>query len=259
MELEHKLGLVLSGGGAKGAAHIGVIKAMQERGIRPTIVSGTSAGAIIGAMYCGGYDAEVMLDFFSNTPIFRPSYYTWKKPGIINSEVFKQVFLKLFPDNSFEKLNLPLHIVATDITLARQKVFSSGELITPLLASASFPVLFAPLEIGDSLFSDGGILNNFPTDLIRQDCMTLIGVNIEHIDPINKNELKSTFSVMQRIFSIGTRFNSLIKYQDCDIVIAPSKLNKYRTFDMYKIMEMYELGYSEACKTFDNLDLTQIV
>ena len=144
MGAQHKVGLVLSGGGIKGAAHIGMLKALKKHNIEPTIVAGTSAGAIVGAMYTANLDEETMLDYFTGTGIFNPVNYTWKKPGLINTDALEKVLLKIFPENSFEALHRPLHIVATLITLARQKVFSSGELVKPLLASACFPVVFAP-------------------------------------------------------------------------------------------------------------------
>ena len=252
MDIEHDLGLVLSGGGAKGAAHIGVLKAMEERNIVPTIVSGTSAGAIVGALYCNGISSEEILDIFLNTSVFRPSFYTWRKPGVLDIKPLAKVLQPHFKVDSFEALKYPCYVVTTDITEAKERVFSRGPLIQRILASACFPGLFAPIEIGDSLYSDGGILNNFPTEPIHQKCKKLIGVNIQHIDPIEKNELKSTFGVVQRVYSISTRFASISKYQNCNIVIAPKKLNKFNTFDMYKIQKMYEIGYEDACKQLDD-------
>lgn len=252
MNREHELGLVLSGGGAKGAAHIGVLKAMEERGIEPSIVSGTSAGAIVGALYCNGLSSKEILDIFLNTSIFRPSFYTWRKPGVLNIGPLAKVLEPHFEEDSFESLKRPCFIVATDITKARQRVFSKGPLIQSILASACFPGLFAPIEIDDSLYSDGGILNNFPTEPIIQKCDRLIGVNIQHIDAIGKKELKTTFGVVQRVYSISTRFASIAKYKGCDVVIAPPKLNKFNTFDMYKIKSMYEIGYEHACTVFDS-------
>ena len=254
MEADHDLGLVLSGGGAKGVAHIGVLKAMEERNIKPSIVAGTSAGAIVGSLYCAGYSPDEMFEFFTTTSVFRPAYYTWKKPGFFDSQALNKVLLEKFKENTFESLDKPLYIVATDITAARQKVFSRGELVKPILASSSFPVLFAPIEIEESLFADGGILNNFPTEPIRQQCKKLIGVNVQHISPTDKSKLKNVFNVFQRIYSISTRFSSVAKYQECDLVIAPHKLNDFNTFDMYKLKKMYDIGYEEACKIFDELE-----
>jgi len=255
MQEDHQLGLVLSGGGAKGAAHAGVLKALEERNIRPDVVSGTSAGAIVGALYCAGTSSDEILELFTKTSLFKPSYYTWKKPGLLNMNVFGKVLEPYFPDDNFEALEIPCYIVATDITNASQVVFSEGPLISRILASACFPIVFAPLEIDGKLYADGGILNNFPTEPIRQSCRKLIGVNIQHIDPVGIEDLNSTFVVAQRIYSISTRFASVSKYQNCDVVIAPPELNDYNTFDMYKIEKMYKIGYDAACEQLDKIDL----
>ena len=251
MQEEFELGLTLSGGGAKGAAHIGVLKAMEERGIKADIVSGTSSGAIVGSLYCNGLKADEILDFYLNTPIFRPSYYTWKKPGLLNTDGLAKILEPLFEIDSFESLQIPLHIVATDLIKARQKIFSSGILIKAILASSSFPGIFAPIEFLDTIYVDGGVLNNFPTEIIEHKCKKQIGVNVQHIESVDKANLTSSFSVLQRVFSISTRLSSISKYHNCDLIIAPEKLAKYNTFDMFKLKKMYEIGYEEASIKLD--------
>jgi len=258
MDTEYDIGLVLSGGGAKGAAHIGALKAMEERNITASIVSGTSAGAIVGALYCNGYTSDEILDLFLHTSVFRPSFYSWRKPGVLNINPLGKVLEPYFEEDTFESLKKPCYIVSTDITHAKQRVFSKGPLIQSILASACFPGIFAPVEIGDSLYSDGGILNNFPTEPLLHKCRKIIGVNIQHISQVDKKDLRSTFGVVQRVYSISTRFSSVAKYQDCDLVIAPPELNKFNTFDMYKIKKMYDVGYENACKEFDK-NMNQIV
>jgi len=251
MPRKFQFGLTLSGGGAKGAAHIGVLKAIEERGIKIEVVSGTSAGAIVGALFCNGYSSDEIFDFYSSTPIFRPGYYTWKKPGILNTEAMGKILEPMFGEDSFDTLKIPLFVVATDIEKARVKVFHEGSLVRSVLASSSFPGVFAPLVVDDVLYSDGGILNNFPVDVIRQDCEQLIGVNVRDIDIVDKSRLKSTFSLIQRVIAISTRSNSLMKYHDCDVIIAPPKLAKFTACDMYKMKKMYTIGYDEASFQLD--------
>ena len=251
MTKKNQFGLTLSGGGAKGAAHIGVLKAIEERNIKIGVVSGTSAGAIVGSLFCNGYSSDEILDFYSSTPIFRPGYYTWKKPGILNTDALGKVLEPMFEKDSFEALQIPLSVVATDIERARVKVFNEGPLTRAVLASSSFPGVFAPVLIDEVLYSDGGILNNFPVDLIRQRCETLIGVNVRDIAVVDKKSLRSTFSLIQRVIAISTRSNSLLNYHDCDVVIAPPELSKFTTFDMFKMKKMYKIGYESACKQLD--------
>src|SRR5690606_12969203 len=167
---KYKYGLCLSGGGVRGLAHVGVIQAMQERGMEASVVSGTSAGAIVGALYAQGMTPDEMLDFFYHTEIFRWSNYTWFKPGLIDTDKFYGIFKKHMPEDDFESLSKELFVVTTDILHGKPRVFSEGPLIKPVLASAAFPVVLSPVEIEGVLYSDGGIVNNFPIELIRDKC-----------------------------------------------------------------------------------------
>ena len=109
------IGLVLSGGGVRAAAHIGVIKALEEHGIFPTHISGTSAGAIVGALYAHGYTCDEMMLFFKNVPILDLKKYAINKPGFFDSEKYYSIFSKYFPIDDFSSLKKHLVITATDI------------------------------------------------------------------------------------------------------------------------------------------------
>ena len=130
MKLEHlkkkNLGLVLSGGGVKGIAHIGVIKSLNERDIYPDIVSGVSAGAIVGALYANAIATSDMLLFFKETPLFKYNFFTFNKPGLFNTEKYHSFFSKYFKKNTFKDLEKTLYVTATDLQSGAPKVFSSG-------------------------------------------------------------------------------------------------------------------------------------
>ena len=159
-----KTGIVLSGGGIKGMAHLGLIKALQEAGIRFDCIAGSSAGALTGALIAAGYSPEESLEFFKSTPIFSIYYYSTSKPGILDSEKFRPVFEKYFPQDAFDVLQRPLHVTTTNLETGAWEVHHSGELINVLLASASLPPVFAPMLIDGALHADGGIMNNFPVE-----------------------------------------------------------------------------------------------
>ena len=108
-------GIVLSGGGVRGLAHIGVIKALEENGIYPTYITGASAGAIVGTFYAAGYPCEEILDFFHSTSMFSINNYTYRKPGLLDTDKFYKIFKKYFPEDRFEALKKSLYISATDI------------------------------------------------------------------------------------------------------------------------------------------------
>ena len=136
------IGLVLSGGGVRGMAHIGLIQALEEHGISALTVSGSSIGALVGALYANGNSVEDMLSLFKETPLFRYNFLTIVKPGFINTDRYFDVFKGYFPENSFDALERRLTVVATNLQKGELRYFSEGELIPPLLASAALPPVF---------------------------------------------------------------------------------------------------------------------
>ena len=150
------IGLVLSGGGMRGIAHVGAIKALEEFGIFPTHIAGSSAGAIVGALYAYGYDSNAILDFFKSVQLFDITKYALGKPGFIDAEKFYPVFKNLIKTDNFSALQRQLSVTATNILNGNLTIFTSGELIKPVLASAAFPGVFAPVKIKKSYYIDGG-------------------------------------------------------------------------------------------------------
>ena len=241
-------GLVLSGGGARGAAHIGAIKALEEFGISPTHVSGTSAGAIVGALYAAGVNWPEILNFFKTISIFQTTRYARNKPGFINSEKFYDDLKVFFPKDSFDALEKALFITAANVIDGSLKVFSKGQLIKPIIASASFPGVFTPTEINGKFYIDGGTINNFPVEPLKKDCDKIIGVYVNPLKKISIKDLKHSYSVVERAYKIKVASESMSKFSDCDLVINPQELINYGTFGMSSIDEIFKLGYT-ATKT----------
>lgn len=245
------VGLVLSGGGIRGVAHIGAIKALEESGIYPTHIAGTSAGAVVGALYAADIGWAEMLDFFKTVPVFHTKNITLRKPGFIDSEKFYHDFMKLLPENDFKALKKSLFVTATDVIKGTLKVFDSGEVIGPVLASASFPGIFTPTKIGQSYYIDGGVLNNFPVEPLQPYCDCVIGVYVNPLRKIKSTDLKHSFNVLERAFKIKLAADSIAKFGHCDFVICPEELNKYATFNMRGIDTIFDLGYKSAKKDIE--------
>jgi len=131
---QKKIGLVLSGGGVRGMAHIGVIKAMEEFGLEAKIVSGSSVGALIGALYANGNSVLDMMRFFKETPLFKYNFFALAKPGLIDTERYINIFKAYFPHDNFADLKKELHVVATNLEQGEEEFITTGELIKPLLA-----------------------------------------------------------------------------------------------------------------------------
>ncbi len=246
------IGLVLSGGGSRGVAHIGAIKALEEHGIYPTHVSGSSAGAIVGALYTYGYHWEHILEFFRSIQILNIKKYAIGKPGFIDAEKFYPEFNRYLKEDHFSALKKPLAITATNILSAKLEVFTDGELIKPILASAAIPGVFAPVKIKDSYYVDGGVLNNFPVESLRSKCDILIGSYVNGIEDITIEDLKHSHNVIERAFRLKSVKEDYIKFRDCDLVISPKALSKYATFDKKHIDDIFKIGYNATKEALTN-------
>jgi NTE family protein len=247
-------GLVLSGGGVRGMAHIGAIKALEEHGIYPSHIAGASVGAIVGALYAGGYSCDEMVAFFKKTSLFSINNYAYQKPGLIDTDKFYKIFLKQFPEDRFESLKLKLFVSATNIVAGKNKIFEKGQLIHTILASAAFPVVLSPLMIDGTLYADGGITNNFPVEPLQVHCDQIIGSYVSPLKKIRPADLNSSMSVLDRAFSIGMVSMSEQKFQFCDLLFIPPTLNKFATFSKSHIDEIYKIGYSEARKKLETYE-----
>ncbi|MCB1009432.1 MAG: patatin-like phospholipase family protein [Acidobacteria bacterium] len=237
---------MLSGGGIRGLAHVGVLKALAEEGVRPEAVSGTSSGAIVGALFGAGYSAEEMLEFFVEKSPFRLSKLALGKPGFFDTAKVYDDFREYFPDDSFESLSLPLFVTATDLVEARRVVFSSGPLIRPVLASSSVPFVFTPTEIDGRLYADGGILDNFPVDPLSDLCDLRIGSYASPLRDVDRKSLTSTISVSQRSFEIGMHSASRRRFGECDLVVCPPELARFTPFETKAMRECLDIGYRAA-------------
>tara|TARA_Y100001933_G_scaffold265045_1_gene334626 strand:+ start:1055 stop:1894 length:840 start_codon:yes stop_codon:yes gene_type:complete len=252
--LENKsIGLVLSGGGVRGMAHIGLIKAMRELDIEAEVVSGTSIGALVGALYANGNSVEEMLDFFKKTPLFQYSFFTINKPGFIDTERYTKIFKNFFPADSFESLGRPLYIVATDLLRGKETVFNKGELIKPLLASAALPPVFSPVDIGDVLYADGGIMNNFPKEYVDDKTEFVIGSNVSITTPLQKKDLRNSIQLTGRVTSLMIHASNDEKLQQCDLFIQPKGLEKIGVLDKKGIENAFNIGYEHGSRVLEKM------
>lgn len=238
-----KTGLVLSGGGVRGVAHIGAIKALEEHGIYPSHIAGTSAGAIVGALYAVGHTWEDILDFFKTTQIFSINNYARSKPGFVDTEKFYERLKFYLPEDNFASLKTPLYVTATNLLDGTLKVFHHGELIKPILASAAVPGLFAPVLFKNGYYVDGGTLNNFPVDLLKMHCDQIIGVYVNPFEKMKMADLKHAHNVLERAYHIMVANETILKFNDCDLLIRPDRMAEFSMFSLKNIATLFELGY----------------
>lgn len=245
------IGLVLSGGGYRGIAHAGALKAFEEVGIFPTHISGVSAGALVGALYAAGYSPEDILAFFKKVKIFEFNRYARNKPGWLDTDTFRSFLLSYFPKDSFKQLHKQLFVTTTDLLKGKIKVFRSGTLIKPLLASASFPGVFSPVAIENGFYADGGILDNFPIDPV-QDCSNIYGIYVSPISIMKTSEFKHSYDVINRALHLRMNAASEAKFSACDIVVYPEELSKYNLFNAKYADELFEIGYTQTLQVLQD-------
>ena len=236
------LGLVLSGGGTRGFAHLGAIKALEELGYKPTMISGASAGAIAGAFYCYGYSPDEIFEIIIKTNVFKIVRPALNSRGLLKLDVVEDVLLEYLPENDFESLKIPLFVAATNLVKGHITFFSKGELIKPVIASSCVPLIFTPIAIEEEVYVDGGILNNLPVEPLIGHCDKIIGV---HTNPISDNfEPSGWRGLIERtaLMSINTNVQSRKHY--CDLFIEPTELEKYKVFDLKRAEEVFDIGYT---------------
>ncbi len=244
---KYDTGLILSGGGARGFAHAGILKALNEYDIYPDVVAGVSAGAIVGALYADGHSPDEIYEIFAQKKTFF-NYVKLKVPGkgLFKTVGLKENLAKQLKAKSFEDLQIPLIVVATNINKGESVYFDRGEILDKVLASAAIPVLFEPTEIDGDLYVDGGVLDNFPVFPLENVCKRLIGISLNSIHP--QDDFSSLLKIAERTFHLSVSSHLSNKIKKCDLVFVPEELEKYRLLDTSKGKEMFDLGYESALK-----------
>jgi len=275
-----KVGLVLSGGAARGLAHVGVLKALEEQGIHIDAIAGTSMGAVIGGLYASGYKIDELeklalgidwkealsdaperedvpfrrkqddRDFLVKQKLsFRDDGSLGLPLGVIQGQNLALLLESLLAHSSdirdFDKLPIPFRAVATDIVNGEKVVFRKGHLPQVIRASMSIPAVFAPVEINGQLLVDGGMVDNIPVDVARE-----MGVEIVIVVDIGtplrgRKQLNTVFDILNQSITLMTRSNSevqLASLKPDDILIQPA-LASYGTTDFGRALDIINAGY----------------
>ncbi|MBL7923930.1 MAG: patatin-like phospholipase family protein [Bacteroidia bacterium] len=244
-----KIQLCLSGGGARGFAHLGAIAALQEMGFEISRISGTSAGAMAGSFMAAGYDPAEMLELFIQKQIFKMFRGVFNK-GLLKMDGMASVFGQYLPEE-FSGLKIPMIIAATDILSGKIVYLQEGLLLPAIVGSSSIPGLFRPVKFQGMLLVDGGVLNNLPVEPLRKYTAPIIGV---HVNPVGEITAPSTtWGVLERTFHLGVFSNTVYREAFCDFLIEPADLKQTKVFDYKKAREIYKAGYNHVKKHADEL------
>lgn len=247
-----KIGLCLSGGGARGAFHIGVLKALEELSLKPVIVSGTSAGALIGALYCSGLNANAILDIAKSAKWYHFIGPHFPNTGLIDMKFLEQILNENLLVHQFNDLETPLICTATNMESGEIEYFKEGQLIPPILASCAVPVVFKPQLIHNKTYLDGGILMNLPVDILKQDAELIIASNLFPINPVRTDQLTNYTSILTRVLELSIYNSMKSQLNLADILIENKKINSYSRFKLNNTIELYELGYDSTMLKLSN-------
>lgn len=247
----YKLGLALSGGGSKGFAHVGVFKLLEECGLLPDIISGTSVGALMGVLFADGYSANEIKEMFLGREFSEFAEFQVPKSGFFNSKRFRYFLKRQLHAKTFEELKIPLTVIATDLDHGISQEFRNGPLVDAVTASCSIPIIFSPVTINGIHYVDGGLFRNFPVSTIRDECERIIGVNVS---PLIPQKYKQTLlHIAERSYHYMFRANTLEDRELCDVLIEAEEFGLYKTFDLENIETICNTGYEAAVRTFEKV------
>ena len=277
-----KIGLALGGGGARGACHIGVLKSLERRGIIPDVISGTSAGSMIGAMYASHANADVIEEKYTahvNGEDFKDLGFRYipnnEKDDSVFSQVFKQMknqyilmvsstrksLVKnerlakaannLFANSQFSDLKIPLIVTATDLISGKPMLYKSGNVVDAVVKSSSIPGFVEPTYIDNRMLLDGGIVFPTPVPPLIGECDFIIAVNISRAFDTNE-EPDNIFEITNRARDISTLHLNSYLLKQSDFVISPQHKNlHWSAFD--KTEEFIKNGYNASESEIEKL------
>ncbi len=235
-----EVNLVLCGGGLKGVAHIALLEYLEQHGIKVKAISATSSGALVGALYSSGLSPLEVLDFFKVTPVFK---YTWVNPlkyGLFDTEKYIKVLEKRIKPN-FEDLHIPLTINATNIEKNVSTYFDKGLILKPLLASCAFPAVFSPVTVDGELYTDGGVMDNFPISPLLKDDTPILGSYVNTPSAKTPRELNSILKVTNHANTLLLEAANTYKFAHTHHTFK-IPVGDYSVFDSKKIDEIYTVA-----------------
>lgn len=237
------INLVLSGGGVKCAGHIALLEKIEELKLKINAISASSGGALVASMYASGLPFYKILEVLKETPLFKVSYFSFTKPGIFDTYYFKSVLEKNIK-SSFSELSIPLIVATSNMEKGESHYFKKGDLFKPILASCAIPGIYTPVKINNVLYSDGGILDNFPVKPFLKSKFPLVGSYVSTPPKRTKEELNTTFKVLIQAGFLMTYSAEKFKFKQTDIVVK-FPVHNYSALDNKEAENIYK-----KCKEF---------
>lgn len=244
--MKKRIGLALSGGGARGIAHIGVLQALEDHGLAPEVLSGASAGSIVGVLYAAGKRPEEIMEFVRRASLFKMFKVAIPFSGLTKLTYLRDRLAETIAEDSFEALEKQLVVAITNLNTGECEMRSSGPLIDVVTASSSIPLLFQPVEIDGKLYVDGGLLNNMPVAPLQPYCDITVAVNVMPPVEVSNKSVQNVLGIAQRCFDLSVLANTLPNMALCDLLIEPKEVHGYNIFQLNRYEPLFEIGYNAA-------------
>ncbi|MFC0271173.1 patatin-like phospholipase family protein [Metabacillus herbersteinensis] len=251
MAKEPKIGLALGAGGARGFAHLGVLKVLNNAGIKVDLIAGSSMGALVGSFYAAGIDIDRLYKF---AIAFKRKYYldfTVPKMGFVAGNRVKDLIRLFTHGKNIEELDIPLAIVATDLYEGKKVVFKKGPVAEAVRASIAIPGIFVPEKIDGKLLVDGGVVDRVPVSVVKEmGADIVIAVDVSNVK--RTEDINSIFDVILQ--SLDIMQDELVHYRKIasDVMIRP-RVEQYSSRAFTNIQEIIEIGEKEAEQHVDKI------
>lgn len=247
----YAIGYALSGGFIKGFAHLGVIQALMDYNIKPNIISGVSAGALSGVFIADGRNPREVVDIFMQNKFSSLTSFARKSSGLYKLDAFMKFLRNNLKTKNLEDLEIPLIVTATDFDHGISVHFHEGSIAERIAASCCMPIMFSPILIDTIHYVDGGLFNNLPASIIRENCQKIIGINVS---PLVVSEYKqNVLSIAKRAYDFMFQANTFHDRMLCDLLIEPYNLHGYSNRELDKADEIFEQGYNTANEILNHL------
>ncbi len=246
MDTNKRIGICLSGGGARGIAHIGVLQYLEEHNIHPEVVSGTSAGSIIGAMYAAGMKPLEMLEVVKKARLWRALRFRNPFRGLTDLTYLRKILLDAIETDDFAALQKKLIISVTNFNTGDVEYLDSGSLLDVVSAACSVPIAFRSVKINGNYYADGGIMDNLPVKPLIGKVDFIIGVDLIPIVPLPDKKVKYIGGAAMRTFNLSVHSNTKPNIPLCDVYIAPENLVNYGMVSIRPADALFNVGYEGA-------------
>lgn len=246
-QINGNLGIALSGGGARGIGHVGVLKALTENGIHPHYISGASMGSVVGAFYASGKTPEQMMDLFRHVRILKIFHLRVPMLGLSEMTFLRKILLKTLGKIQFEDLEKPFSLSVANLQTGEYEIIDSGDLIEAIVASSSIPLIFKPVIMNGMPYVDGGLINNLPVEPLEKKAKVIIGVSVVQRGVIDE-PFDSFGEIATRCFALYNFQNIKPRLEKCDLVIEPLNKQKFHLFDFKNAEKIYQCGYEATLK-----------